>query len=394
MMLLAAFVATMFVFSCDAAIGFAPAAVKNIHLVITELEAGEMEVGKCKPMFSLQLQQPVDLPVTFALTSEKKEVAYPVKQYITFSKENGEKPVKVYIHAKTVGDTDIKIRYNDTHSQPGSLVHDHYHVLVINSLPIKYISMAVGWIYFFAWAISNYPQVYINFKRKSVVGVSFDYLGYTITGFLSYSIFNVGLFWIPLIQKLYFQKYGGSVIPVQINDVFFGLHNATIITIIIIQCFIYQRGSQVVSRICKAIVTIAWLFAGASLIPAIMAKIDWWTYINFYCYINLSLTIVKYMPQVYMNYARKTTVGWSIAFVILDLVGGVFSLVQMFLVAYNHNEWNSIFGDITKVGLGILTLIFDFIFMFQHYVLYNEAWKATRRFDADAVKDKQMEAKV
>ena len=41
-----------------------------------------------------------------------------------------------------------------------------------------------------------------------------------------------------------------------------------------------------------------------------------------------------------MNFVRKSTVGWSVIFVILDLVGGVFSLLQMFLIAYNNGKLN------------------------------------------------------
>lgn len=37
------------------------------------------------------------------------------------------------------------------------------------------ISTSVGWTYFLAWSVSFYPQVWLNWKRKSVVGLSFDY---------------------------------------------------------------------------------------------------------------------------------------------------------------------------------------------------------------------------
>jgi hypothetical protein len=36
-----------------------------------------------------------------------------------------------------------------------------------------------------------------------------------------------------------------------------------------------------------------------------------------------------------MNYRRKSTVGWSIGNILLDFTGGIFSLLQMFLIAYN-----------------------------------------------------------
>ena len=58
----------------------------------------------------------------------------------------------------------------------------------------------IGWVYFVAWSISFYPQIYENWKRKSVIGLSFDFLGLNVVGFFLYSLFNVGLYWITPIQ--------------------------------------------------------------------------------------------------------------------------------------------------------------------------------------------------
>ena len=43
-------------------------------------------------------------------------------------------------------------------------------------------------------------QVILNFRRKSVVGLSFDFLAYNFLGFFAYSVYNIALFWIPEIQ--------------------------------------------------------------------------------------------------------------------------------------------------------------------------------------------------
>ena len=75
--------------------------------------------------------------------------------------------------------------------------------------------------------------------------------------------------------------------------------------------------------------------------------------------------------QAYFNYRRKSTSGWSIGNIILDFTGGSFSIAQMFLLAYNYDDWGSIFGDFTKFGLGLFSIIFDIFFMIQHYVLYR-----------------------
>lgn len=72
-----------------------------------------------------------------------------------------------------------------------------------------------------------------------------------------------------------------------------------------------------------------------------------------------------------MNYRRKSTTGWSIGNILLDFTGGTLSMLQMILNAYNYDDWNSIFGDPTKFGLGLFSVLFDILFMVQHYVLYR-----------------------
>ena len=72
-----------------------------------------------------------------------------------------------------------------------------------------------------------------------------------------------------------------------------------------------------------------------------------------------------------MNYLRKSTVGWSIGNVMLDFTGGFFSIGQMFIISYNNNDWGSIFGDPTKFGLGLFSVLFDIFFMYQHYIIYR-----------------------
>lgn len=34
------------------------------------------------------------------------------------------------------------------------------------------------------------------------------------------------------------------------------------------------------------------------------------------------------------------------------------------------DDWSSIFGDFTKFGLGAISILFDFLFIVQHYCLY------------------------
>lgn len=42
------------------------------------------------------------------------------------------------------------------------------------------------------------------------------------------------------------------------------------------------------------------------------------------------------MKQAYLNYRRKSTIGWSIGNVLLDSVGGLLSLAQIVLLNFNY----------------------------------------------------------
>lgn len=72
-----------------------------------------------------------------------------------------------------------------------------------------------------------------------------------------------------------------------------------------------------------------------------------------------------------MNTRYQSTEGWSIGNILFDILGGLLSLTQIFLLAINYNDWPSIWGSITKLVLAIVSIIFDLIFITQHYCLYR-----------------------
>lgn len=43
----------------------------------------------------------------------------------------------------------------------------------------------------------------------------------------------------------------------------------------------------------------------------------------------------------------------------------------MIIISYNYNDWSSIFGDPTKFGLGMFSIMFDIFFIVQHYIFYK-----------------------
>jgi len=244
-------------------------------------------------------------------------------------------------------------------------------VVVMKSQTVELISTIIGWIYFAAWSVSFYPQIVDNFRRKSVIGLNFDFLALNIVGFSLYGCYNVALFWIASIQDDYLARHERGIIPVQANDVFFAIHAVFACAVTIAQCVIFERGSQAVSRGCLGLLGCIAVFVVVILILSLTHVLPWLDFLQYCSYVKLGITLIKYMPQAYMNYRRKSTVGWSIGNILLDFTGGSLSILQMVLISWNNDDWGSIFGDPTKFGLGFFSVVFDIFFMLQHYVFYR-----------------------
>ena len=90
-------------------------------------------------------------------------------------------------------------------------------------------------------------------------------------------------------------------------------------------------------------------------------------------YYKLFISFIKYVPQVYWNYKRESTQGWSIFNILMDFTGGAFSFIQIII-----NKINDRINDLlaaqsispVKIGLGIMSMFYDIIFIIQHYILY------------------------
>ncbi|KAJ9460710.1 Cystinosin-like protein [Diplonema papillatum] len=240
------------------------------------------------------------------------------------------------------------------------------------------ISAVIGWTYFAAWSISFYPQLYLNWVRKSVVGMSFDFQFLNLLGFACYSAFNVALYFVDPIKEDY-QKMHNSSSPVRTNDVFFALHAELLTALTFCQIFMYERGDQRF-HILPLLGTVVFMIVFALWFIDLVVKGGryddrprpwiWIDFLNGLSWVKLGISVVKYTPQVYLNYRRKRTTGWNIWNVLLDFTGGSLSVAQLFMDCISQNDWSGVSGDPVKFGLGLCSMVFDTIFMYQHYFLY------------------------
>lgn len=253
----------------------------------------------------------------------------------------------------------------------------HWH----HDTAMEITSACLGWAYFACWSLSFYPQPIQNWERKSVVGLSFDYAVLNVIGFGCYSAFNLCLLYAAPIRAAYARAHGGHASAVRVNDAFFAVHALILSSLLIVQIGFYPRGNQRVSRVCLAFCLLFVLLVPVPVVLAARGRTpwcDWLTVLYMLSYVKLGISVCKYLPQVYLNAARRSTDGWNMDNVVLDFAGGLLSLCQLVLDAVSTDDWSAVTGDPVKFGLGLTSMIFDTIFALQHWVCYRK-----RRAQAD-----------
>ena len=243
-------------------------------------------------------------------------------------------------------------------------------------------SNVIGWIYFISWSLSFYGTLYEIWKNKTATGVSFDFQFLNITGYTAYSIYTI---W------AYNDSHLG-VNDVEIQDCLFGVHSLiiSIITILFLQKYYDpQDSNQKLSLGSKLLTFSLWGIFIIILISERILKIydptinDEDKTFNFNCiiylgYVKVIVCFIKYIPQIRLIQKRKTTFGWSLTNVFLDLLGGVLSLIQNFvdtvyacqLIVVSHKR--TAYLNLVKYFLSIITIFYDVIFLMQHFIFYHE----------------------
>jgi cystinosin len=232
-------------------------------------------------------------------------------------------------------------------------------------------SSVCGWIYFSCWSTTYYPQIYLNYKNRDVSGLSFDFVALTCLGATAYVIYNA-LFLFPVVELVFMNYYDMNSAPVHINDLLYAMHSQFVCLLLAYQCVTYGGGKKGISTLGLFAVCLGYVMIGYSMM---MAGIKWINYswidaLNLVGQIKLFCVAVKSIPQVYLNYSRQSVYGHSLWMISLNLIGGVFAMIQVFLNAYEYDTEIPFFMDgfiNPKIGLALLSFGFDGIFIYQQY---------------------------
>ncbi|KAI4156866.1 MAG: hypothetical protein L6R39_000956 [Caloplaca ligustica] len=248
-----------------------------------------------------------------------------------------------------------------------------------------------------SWSLSFYPQPILNLRRRSTAGTTPSFPFINTLGFLSYLTSTLAFYASPLIRHQYAIRNPSAPDPtVRFNDVVFALHGVVLSTLVwsmfAKRIWGFEQGAG------QRVGTAMWAVAIGCVIAVLAVTVyvasapsggydaEGWAWIDVVytvSYIKLLITVVKYIPQVRLNYERKSTVGWSIEQILLDLVGGILSVVQLVIDSLLEGDWSGLTGNPVKFGLGNVSVVFNIIFILQHYVFYREPRRAVKELEVE-----------
>lgn len=208
-----------------------------------------------------------------------------------------------------------------------------------------------------------------------------------MVGFVAYTTSTAFFLYSRTIREQYALRHPASPEPtVRFNDLAFGAHAVVLVVITYSQFYTRLWGLEV-PRLQKASRPVVGIVVGSIfsvLAVAVFVAVKsglrnqhglewaWIDVIYTFGYIKLIATFVKYIPQAWSNFKRKSTTGWSIDQILFDVTGGILSLLQLVIDASFQGDWSGITGNPLKLGLASVSIVFDLIFITQHYILYRQ----------------------
>jgi len=238
-------------------------------------------------------------------------------------------------------------------------------------------SNVLGYTYFVCWSVCFYPQVILNYRRQSTLGLSPDFAMLNFFGWSCFVAYECAMYFDTEVKRLYQERFQTSDSTVQSNDVAFAIHAHLLSIIYLFQICYYGGGLKALklkNQTC--------FLLGAIMTPAVIGPMLFATnlldhkYMLDYFYLlsllKVSATCLKYTKQFFFNRERKSTKGWNIWYNFLECTGGSLSMIQVVLDSVDMGDWRGVTGNFAKFALGFITISFDALFFFQHYVLYAE----------------------
>ena len=217
----------------------------------------------------------------------------------------------------------------------------------------------------------------LNRKLQSVEGVSVDFAYLNLLGCIFYLASVCMLYFSTTVRMEYALRFGTKKIPlIRFNDIVYGVHSLALVIVLLWQFFVsgYRKhATQHLSATIKWLTVIMILSTIGLLLHAWEISTTRRHYelvdvASIFGTVKVFLSSIKYLPQAYHNFQRKSVKGFAVTGYVLELLGGMFCISQFFIDAYIQDDLIGAIQHPVKLLLALVSMLFSAIFIIQHYI--------------------------
>lgn len=205
--------------------------------------------------------------------------------------------------------------------------------------------------------------------------MSIEFQIWNISGYLFYTIYNI---WGYIVQHNHSKEISNSIKP---NDIAFTVHGLLMTAAVCVQVILWRKpGTDKVSWVHVIMIICMWILAVYNFVLAANDYIPYYRISNSpYAYSAVQflgfckgfVTIIKYIPQIWLHYTTKSTKGFAIQNIMLDFGGGLFSFLQMMIDSIDTKDWGHFTSNVPKLVIACVSMFYDVVILIQHFVLYR-----------------------
>lgn len=208
--------------------------------------------------------------------------------------------------------------------------------------PNSIASFVIGIFSIIFYSVVYYPQFYVIYKTKKVEGISI---------------------WMLLIwgQADFLSLVGTVILNLELTLIIIGWYHALIGFLMTLYTLYYEKENKLVKYVSVGLYYVSNITISAYLTGTMLYNYDAGTTMG---WISSALYIIGRLPQLYLNFTRKTTQGLSILMYIFTILGNTFYLLSV--VVYSI-EPDYIDANMPWIVMIVITVVMDFVVIFQAF---------------------------
>lgn len=208
--------------------------------------------------------------------------------------------------------------------------------------PNSIASFVIGIFSIIFYSVVYYPQFYVIYKTKKVEGISI---------------------WMLLIwgQADFLSLVGTVILNLELTLIIIGWYHALIGFLMTLYTLYYEKENKLVKYVSVGLYYVSNITISAYLTGTMLYDYDAGTTMG---WISSALYIIGRLPQLYLNFTRKTTQGLSILMYIFTILGNTFYLLSV--VVYSI-EPDYIDANMPWIVMIVITVVMDVVVIFQAF---------------------------